>query len=66
MIDADAQRTTEAARLKHRYKLGYADSFAASLALASNATLISADPTFEKVGKPLKWVRLPQLARKSR
>ena len=66
MVEADARRTIEAARLKHQYKLGYADSFAASLALASKATLVSADPAFEKVGKSLKWMRLPQLARMSR
>ncbi|MGA2537801.1 MAG: PIN domain-containing protein [Terracidiphilus sp.] len=66
MVEADARRTIEAARLKHQFKLGYADSFAASLALASKATLVSADPTFEKVGKSLKWMRLPQLASKTR
>jgi predicted nucleic acid-binding protein len=60
MIDVDANKTIEAAKLKHQYKLGYADSFAASLALASKATLVSADPSFEKVGKSLKWMRLPK------
>jgi len=59
MIDADASRTLEAAALKHRYKLGYADSFAAASALESKATLVSADPSFEKLGKALKWMRLP-------
>jgi predicted nucleic acid-binding protein len=59
MIDANANRTIEAATLKHQYKLGYADSFAAALALESKATLVSADPAFEKVGKALKWMRLP-------
>src|ERR1700733_3540789 len=60
MIEADTKRTLEAATLKHRYKIGYADSFAAALALASKATLVSADPTFENVGKSLKWMRLPK------
>src|SRR5487761_515701 len=60
MIDADANRTIEAATLKHQYKLGYADSFAAALALESKATLVSADPSFEKVWRPLKWMRLPK------
>ena len=58
MIDADANSTIDAATLKHQYKLGYADSFAAALALASKATLVSADPSFEKIGKSLKWMRL--------
>lgn len=61
VIDADVKRTLEAAALKHQCKLAYADSFAASLALASRATLVSADPSFVKVGKSLKWMRLPEL-----
>jgi predicted nucleic acid-binding protein len=60
MIEADANRTIEAATLKHQFKLGYADSFAAALAMASKATLVSADPSFEKLGKSLKWMRLPK------
>jgi predicted nucleic acid-binding protein len=59
MVEADVSQTIHAATLKHRYKLGYADSFAAALALASKATLVSADPSFENVGKSLKWMRLP-------
>lgn len=66
MVEADANRAIEAAALKHRSKLGYADSFAASLALASKATLVSADPSFEKVGKSLKWMRLPKFDPKRR
>ena len=66
MIDADARRTIQAATLKHQYKLGYADSFAAALALESRATLVSADPAFEKVGKSLKWLRLPRFQAKRR
>ncbi len=65
-IDADTNRTFEAATLKHRCKLGYADSFAASLAVASKATLVSADPSFDNVGKALRWMRLPQLNGKGR
>jgi predicted nucleic acid-binding protein len=60
MVDADLSQTINAATLKHRYKLGYADSFAAALALASKATLVSADPSFENVGKSLKLLRLPK------
>jgi len=60
LVDADANRTIQAATLKHRCKLGYADSFAAGLALESRATLVSSDPGFEKVGKTLKWMKLPK------
>jgi predicted nucleic acid-binding protein len=66
MIEAGSNGTIEAARLKHQYKLGYADSFAAALAFASNATLVSADPSFEKVGKSLTWMRLPKFDPKNR
>jgi ribonuclease VapC len=66
MVDADISRTIAAARLKHRYKLGYADSFAVALALELKATLVSADPVFEKVGKDLKWKRLPKFEPKKR
>lgn len=59
MIDADQALAIEAATVKHAHKLGYADSFAAALALNRNATLVSADPAFERVGKSLKWLRLP-------
>lgn len=60
IVEADISHTIQAATLKHRHKLGYADSFAAALALASRATLVSADPSFESVGKSLKWMRLPK------
>jgi predicted nucleic acid-binding protein len=52
MIDADVDDSPAAT--KQRYKLGYADSFAAALALESKATLVSADPSFESIGKSLK------------
>jgi predicted nucleic acid-binding protein len=62
MVEADTVQALAAAEMKHKYKLGYADSFAVTLALTSKATLVSADPEFEKLGKPLKWVRLSRLA----
>jgi len=60
IVEADVSHTIQAATLKHQHKLAYADSFAAGLALASRATLVSADPSFESVGKSLKWMRLPK------
>ena len=59
MVDADTVSALEAGSLKHRLHLGYADSFAAVLALKMKATLVSADPAFEKLGKSLRWLRLP-------
>jgi ribonuclease VapC len=60
IADADVERTTQAAILKYRYKLGYADSFAAALAMEYDATVVSADPSFEKLGKKLRWMKLPR------
>jgi predicted nucleic acid-binding protein len=60
MVEADAAQSLDAAELKHTYKLGYADSFAATLARSLKATLVSADPAFEKLGNSLKWLRLPK------
>ena len=60
IADADMERTTQAAILKYRFKLGYADSFAAALAMEHDATVVSADPSFEKLGKKLRWMKLPR------
>jgi predicted nucleic acid-binding protein len=62
IVEADTPQALDAAEIKHRYKLGYADSFALTLAVARRATLVSADPAFEKVGKSLKWLRLPRFS----
>lgn len=62
IVEADLAQTIQAATLKQRYQLGYADSFAAALALSFKATLVSADPAFENIGKSLKWMRLPRFA----
>ena len=62
MVEADALQAFRAAEMKHRYKIGYADSFAATLAVRLKATLVSADPAFEKLGTSLKWLRLPSYA----
>jgi predicted nucleic acid-binding protein len=62
MVEADAAQALGAAEMKHKYKLGYANSFAAMLAVTLKASLVSADPGFEKLGKTLKWMRLPKYA----
>jgi predicted nucleic acid-binding protein len=60
IANADVERTVQASLLKYQYKLGYADSFAAALAIEYNATLVSADPAFEKLERKLKWMKLPR------
>lgn len=63
MVEADTAQALAAAEMKHHYKLGYADSFATTLAILLKASLVSADPEFEKLGKAIKWTRLPKFAR---
>ncbi|HZD49311.1 MAG TPA: PIN domain-containing protein [Silvibacterium sp.] len=60
IADADMERAIQAAMLKYQYKLGYAGAFAAALAIECGATLVSADPVFEKLERKLKWMKLPR------
>jgi predicted nucleic acid-binding protein len=58
IVDADSVLTRVAARFKAEQNLPYADCFAAALAQAKKATLVTSDKDFERVGTALKilWV----------
>ena len=60
VIAADRDRASRAAALKQKHNLGYADAFAAELALERNAWLVTADPEFSKVGSTLLVYSLPR------
>lgn len=60
IIGVDRERATRAASIKQRHNLGYADAFAAELALDYKAWLVTADPEFSKVGKSLSVYALPR------
>jgi predicted nucleic acid-binding protein len=60
VVSADFDRATRAASLKQKHNLGYADAFAAELALERNASLVTADPEFERLGKILSVYPLPR------
>jgi len=60
VVPADRARAAMAGEMKMVHGLGYADSFAAGLALELRATLITADPDFQKVGNKLKVEFLPR------
>jgi predicted nucleic acid-binding protein len=60
VIPADRDRATRAAALKQKHNLGYADSFAAELAIERDAWLVTADPEFSKLGKMLAVYGLPR------
>jgi predicted nucleic acid-binding protein len=56
----DRERASRAGALKQKHSLGYADAFAAELAIDRGAWLVTADPEFEKVGKALSVYSLPR------
>lgn len=60
VIPIDLDRATRAATLKQKHNLGYADAFAAELAIDSGAWLVTADPEFSKLGKSLSVYALPR------
>ena len=60
VIAVDLERATRAASLKQKHNLGYADAFAAELALERSAWLVTADPEFSKLGKALAVYSLPR------
>lgn len=60
VIAADRERASRAGILKQKHGLGYADAFAAELAIERGALLVTADPEFQKVGKALAVYPLPR------
>lgn len=60
IISVDRERATRAGALKQKHGLGYADAFAAELAIERGAWLVTADPEFSKVGKSLSVYSLPR------
>ena len=58
LIPADRAMTHEAAKLKGRFRIAYADCFAAALALEMNAPLVTGDPDFRKMEEKvaMKWI----------
>ena len=56
----DERQSLFAGELRHHYKLGLADCFAAALAIEKSATLVTADAEFKKLGRKLKVLALPQ------
>src|SRR5579864_1005984 len=60
VVAVDRDRATRAAALKQKHTLGYADAFAAELAIERGAWLVTADPEFSKLGKNLSVYTLPR------
>jgi predicted nucleic acid-binding protein len=60
VVAVDRERASRAGALKQKHGLGYADAFAAELAIERGAWLVTADPEFQKVGKALAIYTLPR------
>lgn len=51
VVPADYNFTYAAAQLKSRFKISYADAFAAALTIQKKGTLITGDPEFKSLSK---------------
>jgi predicted nucleic acid-binding protein len=58
LIDADKKLIYQAAKLKAKYTVAYADCFAAALSLKMKALLVTGDPEFRKLEHETKieWI----------
>jgi predicted nucleic acid-binding protein len=60
VIPVDQARASRSGAIKQKHGLGYADAFAAELAIERHAWLVTADPEFLKLGKELLVYSLPR------
>ncbi len=60
IVEASKDLTYEAAKLKGKYRIAYADCFAVALTAKLNATLVTGDPEFKKVKERIsfRWINL--------
>ena len=59
LVEADQALTYDAAKLKGKHKIAYADCFAAALSLRLKAPVVTGDPEFKKLGRKIsvQWMR---------
>lgn len=62
IVDADMALAREAGRFKVKYKISYADCFAAALAKQNRAELVTGDPEFAGLSGEIKvlWLRVDE------
>lgn len=58
LVDVDQEMTYEAAKLKGRYRIAYADCFAAALSGKLKAPVVTGDPEFKKLSNDVSihWI----------
>jgi predicted nucleic acid-binding protein len=61
IVEVNRDFAYEAAKLKGKYRIAYADCFAVALSVKLNATLVTGDPEFKKVKERIsfQWINLP-------
>ena len=60
MVEANRELTYEAAKLKGKHRIAYADCFAVALSVKLNASLVTGDPEFKKLKEriSIQWINL--------
>jgi len=60
MVEVSKDLAYEAAKLKGKYRIAYADCFAVALSLKLGASLVTGDPEFKKLKEPIsfRWINL--------
>ena len=58
IVDINKGLAYEAAKLKGKYRIAYADCLAAALSMQLNATLVTGDPEFKKLKEriSIQWI----------
>ena len=59
ILSISDEEVMEAAKIKAKYPISYADAFAVAKALQSGATVVTGDPEYKKVSKIIEilWVK---------
>ena len=59
LVEADQTITYEAAKLRGKYKIAYADCFAAALSLRLKVPIVTGDREFKKLGQKISvhWIK---------
>jgi len=61
IVEVNRNFAYEAAKLKGKYRIAYADCFAVALSAKLNASLVTGDPDFKKLQEriSIQWINLP-------
>jgi ribonuclease VapC len=61
IVEVNRNFAYEAAKLKGKYRIAYADCFAVALSVKLNASLVTGDPEFRKLKEriSIQWINLP-------